>query len=66
MAIQKMCQVNYRKKNLSRTGAVDKHSRLKPLPHYFLALWERLFVHGCSYVAEHMDVQERPAANIEY
>ena len=41
---KKMCQVNYRKKNLSRTGAVDKHSRLKPLPHYFLALWERLFV----------------------
>ncbi len=26
-------------------------------------LWERLFVHGCTYVAEHMDVRERPAAN---
>ncbi len=23
-------------------------------------LWERLFVHGCTYVAEHMDVRERP------
>ncbi len=23
----------------------------------------RLFVHGCTYVAEHMDVRERPAAN---
>jgi hypothetical protein len=28
-------------------------------------MYSRLFVHGCTYVAEHMDVQERPAANVK-
>ena len=28
-----------------------------------IRLWERLFGHGCPYVAEPMDGRERPAAN---
>ncbi len=63
-------------------GIVAKTSRLKPLPQSNLALWENFaakaaptmlvrnvvaaFYTGCIYVAEHMDVRERPAANNLY